>query len=138
MSERPKLEIDKACPDLSIDEAFAYVGQARKIYDSIYTSHPHNNTPEKLFDMSGNGIRILANVVWKAAINRQKPLLDELLAELVTCRHDLARQAAELRQSVTVPGTDVILDEEDETLCEFEESRIVRLDALIAKAKEEA
>lgn len=58
----------------------------------------------------------------------------ELLTELITCRNDLARQAAELRQSVTVPGTDAILDDEDATLCEFEESRIARLDALIAKA----
>ena len=62
----------------------------------------------------------------------------ELLTELVICRNDLARQAAELRQSVTVPGTNAIWDEEDKTLCEFEESRIARLDALIAKAKEEA
>lgn len=59
----------------------------------------------------------------------------ELLTELIICRNDLARQAAELRQSVTVPGTAAILDEEDETLCEFEESRIARLDALIARAK---
>lgn len=62
----------------------------------------------------------------------------ELLAELIICRHDLARMLGELRQSVTVPGTETILDEEDETLCEFEESRVARLDALIAKAKGEA
>ena len=58
----------------------------------------------------------------------------ELLAELIICRHDLARQAAELRCSVTVPGTEEILDDEDRSLCEFEESRVARLDALIAKA----
>lgn len=62
----------------------------------------------------------------------------ELLQELIILRNDLARQAAELRQSVTIPGTETILEEEDETLCEFEESRIARLDALIAKAKGEA
>jgi hypothetical protein len=56
----------------------------------------------------------------------------ELLDELITCRHDLARQAAELRESVTVHHA--IPDEDDEALCQFEESRIARLDALIAKA----
>jgi hypothetical protein len=72
----------------------------------------------------------------KARIAAQK-LAHELLTELITCRNDLARQAAELRQSVTVPGTETIPDEEDATLCEFEESRIARLDALIARAKGE-
>lgn len=62
-------------------------------------------------------------------------LFAELVNELTICRHDLARQAAELRQSVTVPGTDAILDEEDQTLCEFEDSRIARLDALLERAK---
>lgn len=62
-------------------------------------------------------------------------LFVELVNELTICRHDLARQAAELRQSVTVPGTDAILDEEDQTLCEFEDSRTARLDALLERAK---
>lgn len=60
---------------------------------------------------------------------------DELLAELITCRHDLARMLGELRQSVTVPDTGAIPDQDDEALCLFEEARIERLDALIAKAK---
>lgn len=58
----------------------------------------------------------------------------ELLAELINCRNELACLAAELRSSVTVPGTEEILDDEDRSLCEFEESRVARLDALIAKA----
>jgi hypothetical protein len=58
----------------------------------------------------------------------------ELLAELITCRHDLARLLGELRESVTVPGTDEIPDPDDASLCEFEETRIARLDALIARA----
>jgi hypothetical protein len=58
----------------------------------------------------------------------------ELIDELTICRHDLARLAAELRQSVTVPGAETILDEDDEALCQFEESRVARLDALIARA----
>ncbi len=70
-----------------------------------------------------------------AATQSPQGVAGELLAELIICRNDLARQAAELRQSVTVPGTETILDEEDETLCEFEESRIARLDALIARAQ---
>lgn len=59
----------------------------------------------------------------------------ELLKELITCRHDLARMLGELRQCVTVPDTDSIPDEDDQALCQFEESRIARLDALIAKAQ---
>lgn len=65
----------------------------------------------------------------------QPTLATELLTELITCRHDLARMLGELRQSVTVPETDVIPDEDDDALCEFEESRIARLDALIARAR---
>jgi len=78
---------------------------------------------------------IAVDIIGLPKVKQVLGLFVELVNELTICRQDLARQAAELRQSVTVPGTDAIMDEEDQTLCEFEDSRIARLDALLERAK---
>lgn len=65
---------------------------------------------------------------------RLQSLVAEMLAELQGCRAEIAARAAQ--EDSHFP--DLTGDDDDQTVSEFEESRIARLDALIAKAKGEA
>jgi hypothetical protein len=71
---------------------------------------------------------------WQCARVEPSHLAEMLLSELKTCRADLARIAGELRESVTAHDGQIV-DPEDRSLCDFEDSRVARIDALITEAE---
>ena len=57
----------------------------------------------------------------------------DLLEELLICRAELGMLINDLRANATLPDGSFASDE-DEVACQFDESRLARIDALIAKA----
>lgn len=64
-------------------------------------------------------------------VARLQSLVAEMLTELQGCRAEIAARVTESDEAFPA----MTEDDEDQTLREFDESRVARLDALIARAK---
>lgn len=106
----------------------------RPYIDREFDSFIEYPTDDKRFVSTASAKLFAEHIAQPALLEaaRLQSLVAEMLNELQGCRAEIAARTAQADSQFP----DLTGDDDDQTVREFEESRIARLDALIARAKE--